>query len=181
MDWTLRTGLTPAFFIPGASRGNFPAYSDPWKNGVQKKYPDMKRLDFIGLRDRKNYNGLTYITKRQADGGKKSGGPPAHKRWPDLTEMHPMKRVSYNCGALSKEFLLSSGLARLKGTPVGLEYGSTSEDVLVQLLGARTIPQTQTIFSNVPANSLATLCLVKEDGSLNACLLYTSPSPRDRG
>ena len=156
LDFTLRIGLSPSFFmssydrhIPGNSYEQIKQkYSDPWSNGVSSRVPSLKRLDFIGIRDDAGYEGLLRNNPE--------------KRFPNLEGLSSIEKVMYHSAILSKEFLYSAGLGRLIGSPLGEKYGSSGEDPINQLLGARG---NVTLTNPGSINTVINYLITKEDAN----------------
>ena len=155
-EWALRTGVSPSFVIEANQRSDDRWPSGRWRGfsrpgSTSKKYigESIKRFNQIGVGDSAGYDGVFRSN--------------ALKRVPDVDNFTPIKSVAYFCSVLSREFLLSAGLGRTIGAPLGQTFGAAS-DPTKRVFGTRSITE---IFSDqsVP-DSLSDFSVVDIEGNI---------------
>jgi len=157
-EWTLGAGISPSFLISSiGKRDNVQGsivekfnYSRP-ASAVAYYAGYFPPLSTVGLGDNNVYDGIFDEN--------------VMTRIPKATTLSKIEKVGYYCAILSKEFMLSAGLGRVDGSPLGQSFGSAQEPML-KLFGTKNVISVHDDFS-VENNSLADFAVTDINGNTN--------------
>ena len=121
----------------------------------------IKRLDQIGVKSHRNYDGVI------------ASDP--NTRLPDFAERGVLDQVAYYCTLLSREFLLSAGLGRLRETPLGQKFGGSAENWAEKLFGVQVANGSSD--KPGPPGSLMNLVMSDAEGRPEGDFLFGSDQP----
>ena len=152
-EFSLRAGISAGFVIETNERHRTQnrGFSRPLPAVKRHVANEFKELKKIGIGDNRFYDGV--FNKNAA------------LRIPKIAEFSGIDTVGYYCTLISREFLISSGLGRLAGTPLGQSFGA-SGDPMSKTFGTSNLKWVSSE-SSVPG-SLSDYGLVRDDGNLKA-------------
>ena len=153
-EFSLRAGVSASFMIEAnkRSRTQGRGFSRPMAAVKRHITSDFRTLLDIGVGDDKMVSG---VFKENA-----------YRKTPLVTELSGIDTVAYYCALLSKEFLLSSGLGRLAGTPLGQSFGaSDGGQVLSKTFGTSDLPRL--VSEATVRRSLSDYGIVRSTGNIN--------------